>query len=231
MIEKNIIELIEKLKKNWHNLEILTNIKSWKEAIVYKVLLDWKVVALKIYKEIQQRTFKNNSLYLDWKFYKSPSHKKAMLKWNAFSKKLKHNNWVKREYFLLENLFKLNANIPKPIMIFENCIFMEYIWDENSVAKRLLDINLDKETAKIFFDIILKNILIFWNFWIVHWDLSAYNILYFKENIYIIDFPQSINKKTNPNLKDVLEKDLKNIEKYFSKYFEIDFNKLISLFN
>ncbi len=210
--------VIEQGNKLGHKIEILSNVKSGKEATVYRVILDGQLVAMKLYKDPDEINFKNTGAYLFGKYYKRPSERKAITKNNKFAKKLKHRNWVKREFFMLEKLFDNRAMIPKPILQVENAIFMELLGDEYTVAPRLCDIHLSNIEAKKALDLILKNINLFWNLGIVHADLSEYNILWWKNNPYIIDFPQSIDIRTHPNSKEFFDRDLKTILKYFSKF-------------
>jgi RIO kinase 1 len=211
-------DIVEQVKKLGHKIEILSNIKSGKEATVYRVMLDDQMVAMKVYKNPEEINFKNTNEYLAGKFYKKLSERKAVAKNNKFAKKLKHKNWVKREFFMLEKLFDIGAMIPKPILQVENAIFMELLGDEYTVAPRLCDIRLSNDEAKKAQDLILKNIELFWNSGIVHADLSEYNILWWKNSPYIIDFPQSIDIRLHPNAKELFDRDLKAINKYFSKY-------------
>ena len=60
--------------------------------------------------------------------------------------------------------------------------------------------------------------IVFWNFGIVHADLSEYNILWWNNEPYVIDFPQAIDKKTNPNAEEILDRDLRNITNFFGKF-------------
>ncbi|MBI5358503.1 hypothetical protein HZB69_02640 [Candidatus Amesbacteria bacterium] len=211
----NIIEQVSKLG---HKIEIFSNIKSGKEETVYRVILDDQLVAMKVYKNPEEINFKNTSEYLTGKFYKRLSERKAVAKNNKFAKKLKHKNWVKREFFMLEKLFNNGAMIPKPILQVEDAIFMELLGDEFTVAPRLCDIRLSTDEAMRTKDLILKNMELFWNSGIVHADLSEYNILWWKDNPYIIDFPQSIDVRTHPNSKELFNRDILAVQKYFSKY-------------
>lgn len=222
----NLNHIIEQAIKLNHKIEVFSNIKSGKEATVYKAILDSHFVAMKVYKNPEERSFKNAGAYLMGKYYRRPSERKAIAKNNKFAKKLKHENWVKREFFMLKKLFDRGANIPKPILQIDNTIFMELLGDKHSVAPRLCDIVLNKNDAQRAFDLVLRSVEIFWDFGIVHADLSAYNILWWKSNPYIIDFPQSIDKRMHPNPREILERDLRNIVKYFSKHIKIDLNEI-----
>ena len=59
MTMNDINNIIEQANKLGHKIEILSNIKSGKEAIVYRVMLDNQLVAMKVYKNPEQIYFKN----------------------------------------------------------------------------------------------------------------------------------------------------------------------------
>ncbi len=164
------------------------------------------------------------------KYYRRPSHRRAIAKNSAFAKKLKHENWVTREFFMLQTLFDRGASIPKPMLQIDDAIVMELLGDKTTVAPRLCDMELKKSEAEKAFHSVLENIEIFWDFGIVHADLSEFNILWWKSNPYIIDFPQSIDRRTHPNPREVLDRDLKNVVKYFSTYMHIDSETIKSRF-
>lgn len=230
MINDEVSGILNEAKSLNYEVEALSSVKSGKEATVYRVLLDDQVVAMKLYKKPEERAFKNTDQYLLGKYYKKTSHRKAVLKGNRFSKKLIHDNWVKREFSILEELFKQGASIPEPILHIGNAIFMQFLGDLDTVAPRLCDIKLSKEEAKIVFDKVIETMQIFWNFGIVHADLSEYNILWWNKEVYIIDFPQAIDKRTYPDSEVILKRDIDNIIKFFGKYIEIDINKINKIF-
>lgn len=82
--------------------------------------------------------------------------------------------------------------------------------------------------AKKVFATIIENIRKFIHQGIIHSDLSKYNILYWNNTLYIIDFPQSVNIKENPNAKDMLKRDVFNVCTYFSKYFVVNDNDIFN---
>jgi RIO kinase 1 len=78
---ENIVQLA---KEQGHILEILSPLRSGKEATVYRALLDERLIAIKIYKNLNQLSFQHADLYLEGKFYKHASEKRAIDKKNAF---------------------------------------------------------------------------------------------------------------------------------------------------
>ena len=230
-INDEIQKIIDEVNRLNHKIEMVSNVKSGKEATVYKVLLDDKLVAMKVYKKPEERSFKSTQQYLMGKYYKKPSERKAVAKGNKFAKKLKHQNWVRREYFMLEKLYELGAKIPKPVLHVENAIFMEFLGNQDFVAPRLYDVSLAKNEAENAYKKVLDTMIVFWNFGIVHADLSEYNILWWNNEPYIIDFPQALDKKANPNADEILDRDLRNITKFFGKFIKTDFDEIKKAFS
>lgn len=222
MQSHSLEDIVKNAKQQGHTLEIISNIKSGKEATVYYGTLDDNTVAIKVYTPPDQRTFKNAKQYLTGKYYKKPSERKAVQKGNAFSKKLLHSNWVEREFFMLQRLHSLGARIPKPILFLEDTICMEYLGTEESVAPRLCDVELTQAELRSALGSILESIAVFWKAGIVHADLSEFNILWHKDSPYIIDFPQAVNRKTHPSAETFLERDLGNVLRFFGKQLDID---------
>jgi RIO kinase 1 len=61
----------------------------------------------------------------------------------------------------------------------------------------------------------------------VHADLSAYNLLWWQDELWFIDFPQTVDVTTNPHALDYLHRDLTNICGWFARRGEtIDVDEL-----
>ena len=52
----------------------------------------------------------------------------------------------------------------------------------------------------------------------VHADFSAYNVLYFKGQFKIIDFPQAVDPRYNPDAWELFVRDVERICQYFQRY-------------
>lgn len=187
---------INETLQKWHSkikdLEIIKPIKSGKEASVYLVYSssiekDRNLFALKIYRENHLKA--SNAEYLLGKHFKERSHQKAVAKRNKFGKELIQRVWTRREYYMLEKLYSQRTKVPKVYDFTDNSILMEYIGDENIAAPKLISVDLDHLTAKRFYNEVINSMRIFLDNGIVHGDLSEHNILYWDNEIYIIDFP------------------------------------------
>ncbi len=213
--------LIEEYKKKGYELSEMMAIRSGKEATVFCVKNGEKLLALKVYEEPEYRSFQDNKKYLEGKYYKQHSVRKAISKGNAFSKKYTHNSWVRREFSLLTKLQQAGMNVPKVYECVDASILMDYIGDNENAAPRLIDVVLEKDDAVTALKSILKDIQIFIEHKIVHGDLSAYNILWWNKKPYVIDFPQSVDIAQNPNAQELFQKDIDNIKKYFGKILDM----------
>ena len=63
----------------------------------------------------------------------------------------------------------------------------------------------------------MDNVRIMTKNFLVHGDLSAYNILYQDGKIWVIDFPQTTDLEKNTNGADLLYRDLKNVCNFFAR--------------
>lgn len=217
-MDKKLFETLDEFAKKIIFLKIIKNIGSGKEADVYLVVnQDNEKYALKVYKDAVERSFKNNQIYLSGKFLRSKSERRAIQKRNKFGKNLIHLNWVKREFFLMSKLYNLGCNIPKPIASVKQAILMQFVGENDNPASLLKDVIISKKQAREIYKSIKSNMEKFQQLGIVHADLSPFNILFFKSKIYIIDFPQSVDIRNNYNAQNLLEKDKRNIDKWYIK--------------
>ncbi len=223
-------QTVEQIKKLDHQVEIISEIKSGKEAEVYRVFFDGQLAALKIYRDTNEKNFNKTDQYLAGKNYHRLSQRKAVAKGNSFAKKLKQDNWLKREFYLLEKLYQLGALIPRPILASEQAIVMELLGDEQQVAPRLCEVKLTAAEADDIFKQVIETMLILWQAGLVHADLSEYNILLWQQKPYLIDFPQAVDVRHHPEYNKLLERDLYNIVKFFRKFIEIDLTQVRNLF-
>jgi len=121
--------------------------------------------------------------------------------------------WTQREYRNLTKAHELGIKVPKVITWLHNILLEEFIGDEQA-APQLKDA-IPKDPQK-FFNQIIKNITTLYKGGLIHGDLSAFNILNYKEKPYFIDFSQSTVTKT-PNAEELLQRDLTNIVQFFKK--------------
>ena len=124
------------------------------------------------------------------------------------------------EYDVLMNSFKAGVHVPTPISRVGNYLTMRFIGDGLKPAPKLKDVHLDD--PEVVLDQILDDFLIMYrDAHYVHGDLSAYNILWWKDRAWIIDVPQAYKVGVHSDMRKaevLLHRDIKNVLKYFESY-------------
>ena len=204
-------------KSTLHSLEKLISdrvinildfpISTGKEGNVFRgVTPNNEFVAVKIYRT-NTSTFKHISEYIvgDPRFASLPKNRRGII-----------YAWTKKEFKNLERAYKIGVKVPKPIIMRNNVLVMEYLGDANRPAPMLKDVRM--EDPKGTFDIIISFIsMMYKKAKLVHSDMSAFNILIHNDQPYLIDFGQGMLLE-HPNAHDFLKRDIHNIVQYFSKY-------------
>ncbi len=212
--------------------DVLAQVKGGKEATVYRCQANPEtgldLVAAKVYRPRQFRSLRNDKMYREGRqiltgegrAVKTSDHRimRAIGKKTAFGEQVQHTSWLLYEYTTLEKLFKAGAAVPQPHAVSDNVILMDYKGDNNRAAPTLNETVLAQNEAKPLFEEVLRNIKLMLQNGLVHGDLSAYNILYWENQITLIDFPQVTDIYSNPNAHPILERDLRRICEYFARY-------------
>lgn len=207
-------------------LDVVRRIKAGKEATVYACTghpnTGRAVIAAKLYRERSLRSVKNTSDYqqgrsmLDeegkasWRLDRSGAQKSKR------GKAVAQVSWLMHEYTLLETLHAQGGDVPQPIAHNEQGLLLEFIGDDLDAAPTLNDVELDAAEAQPLFERVLFNIELLLGLGWVHGDLSAYNILYHRGRIFLIDFPQVVDARNHPKARAIFDRDLDRVAQYFS---------------
>ncbi len=108
--------------------------------------------------------------------------------------------------------------MPRPVVMGNNTILMEYIGEVGMAAPALSDVTLPQKTARRLFDRLMDNVELLLSLGRIHGDLSAYNVLYWQERGVLIDFPQAVDIATNPDARTLLDRDVLRLCQYFVRY-------------
>jgi RIO kinase 1 len=121
--------------------------------------------------------------------------------------------WAQREYRNLLKARDAGVRVPTPIALLYNILVMEYIGSDGPAQKLN---NAIPENPKTFFNEVISNIKKLYKAGLVHADLSPFNILNNAEKPVFIDLSQATLVE-DPNAKEYLERDVRNICNFFRK--------------
>jgi len=210
-------------------------VKGGKEASVYRCRahasmgLEW--IAAKVYRPRRFRNLRNDAIYREGRHLltsedgrpKSVNPRDARVaravgKKSLFGVEVRHTSWLMYEYSALQTLHSAGVPVPEPYGAGENAILMAYIGDAGRAAPTLHEVRLEAEEASTFFEQVLESIAVMLENGLVHGDLSAYNILYWRGMITFIDFPQVVNAHSNYSARWILFRDVARVCRYFARY-------------
>lgn len=206
VFDKQTLLLLGKLISDGIIDQVDFPISTGKEANLFRGTTPEKqFVAIKIFRT-STMTFKHIASYIegDPRFAYGYKNRRNIIE-----------EWAKKEYKNLEVLHQAKVRAPRPFKCVHNILIMEYIGDASKPAPMLKDVLL-RNPQKIF-DEIITFIRRMYRNELVHADLSAFNILLFRQKPYVIDAGQAV-LLDHPSSQEFLKRDIHNIVHYFSKY-------------
>lgn len=123
--------------------------------------------------------------------------------------------WARKEFRNLEQATRAGVRVPKPFVVRNNVLIMEFI-GKDGVSAPLVRVKSPKDPAKIY-EILLSSLeRLYCKAELVHGDLSEYNIMIWKNKPVIFDMSQSVSIY-HPMARFLLQRDITNLNRFFNK--------------
>lgn len=201
--------------------EVLTIIKSGKEATAFLCRADASLgadyVVAKVYHERSKRNFANSTVYEVGDRLLKGRVARAVANKSEVGREIQSAVWVDHEFEVMSALNYAGVDIPAPIASTERAILMEFVGEGAEAAPQLQELRLDRYEAENLLGRMLWNIETMLRENCIHGDLSAYNVLYDRGRLAIIDMPQCADPRFNRKAQELFERDVRNIVGYFKK--------------
>ncbi|MFC4426602.1 RIO1 family regulatory kinase/ATPase [Deinococcus navajonensis] len=218
-------DIIRRLTDLGHLSEVVAELKSGKEATAYVARGPRGSVLVKIYRDLEARSFKNDSVYREGQVILDQRAKKAMEGRTRRGLAMLQTDWVLAEYAHLWALWRAGLAVPEPLAgpypvdYAETvpAVLMRLIGTEDEVAPRLSDARLTPEQAASAWSQALGGMADLLRLGYVHGDYSTYNLLWWEDTVTIIDFPQ-LTTRQNPNFQSLLRRDAESLATSFRKH-------------
>ncbi len=195
-------------------------LKQGKEACVYRCPAEGdgrsRDVAIKVYKNIEHRSFQALSAYLQGRLAEAGINRRDSMHILSTPSELQAF-WVYSEFSVMQRLHDAGLPVPVPFAKCATAFAMEFIYEDDGQtepAPRLRDYRCGPDESYGFKRILLDAIERMLSLNIIHGDLSPYNILVRNGKPVIIDFPQAVDARYNIRGKEMLERDILNICRY-----------------
>ncbi|XP_013386859.1 serine/threonine-protein kinase RIO1 [Lingula anatina] len=135
----------------------------------------------------------------------------------------KHNprkmvkTWAEKEMRNLTRIHQSGLPCPEPFLLRSHVLVMSFIGDNGWPAPRLKDADISESKAR---ELYLQSIQLIRTLYqecrLVHADLSEFNMLYHKGQVYVIDVSQSV-EHDHPHALEFLRKDCNNVTEFFRR--------------
>ncbi|MBD9357266.1 PA4780 family RIO1-like protein kinase [Methylomonas albis] len=199
--------------------EVIGSLKSGKEAAVYVVRCGSEICCAKVYKEADQRSFKQSVLYQEGRKVRNSRRARAMEKGSSYGRKEQESAWQNAEVTALYRLADAGVRVPKPYNFIDGVLLMELVADtDGHPAPRLNDLEMPAQLAREYHAFLIGQIVRMLCDGLVHGDLSEYNVLVGSDGPVIIDLPQAVDAAGNNNARAMLERDVANMAAYFGQF-------------
>jgi RIO kinase 1 len=158
--------------------------------------------------------FRNASVYhAGWHF--SSRDRRAVETHTAHGREVVERLWPVQEMSMLERAWESGASVPYPLERTEDGVLMEFIGDADQAAPRLAQARLSAAELASAWEQLLDSLRALTTAGLVHADLSAYNLLWWRDRLVVIDMPQAVEFSTNAEAPDLLHRDLENVAAWF----------------
>jgi RIO kinase 1 len=198
---------------------VLRQLKSGKEAEVYVVGCGEHVRAAKIYKESNQRSFRQAVDYTENRKVKNSRQARAMVKGTRFGRQQREAAWQSAEVDALHRLAAAGVRVPRPHNFLDGVLIMELVTDAlGQAAPRLTDLSFTADEARAHHAMLLREVVRMLCAGVVHGDLSEFNVLLAADGPVVIDLPQAVDAAGNNHAARMLMRDVVNLRAFFGSF-------------
>jgi RIO kinase 1 len=199
--------------------DVIRQLTSGKEATVYVVRCGDDVRCAKVYKEANNRSFRQAVDYTENRRVKNTRQARAMAKGTRFGREAQEAAWQSAEVDALHRLAAAGVRVPRPYNFLDGVLLMELVSDEEgNAAPRLNDVIFSEEDARLHHASLLREVVRMLCAGVVHGDLSEFNILLAADGPVIIDLPQAVDAAGNNHASRMLLRDVGNLRGFFGRF-------------
>ena len=197
---------------------VVRQLMSGKEAEVYVVRRGDDTRCAKIYKEANNRSFRQAVDYTENRKVKNSRQARAMAKGTRFGRQVQEAAWQSAEVDALYRLAAAGVRVPKPHNFLEGVLLMELVAAaDGDAAPRLNDSIFTEEEATAHHATLIKEVVRMLCAGVIHGDLSEFNILLAADGPVIIDLPQAVDAAGNNHAQRMLLRDVDNLRDFFGR--------------
>lgn len=162
--------------------------------------------------------FRHDVAYREGRQFRKTRDRRAVEEMTGHGRRLLQSRWTSHEHDVLRRLWSEGAPVPYPVSFADDLLLMQYLGDEEQGAATTLA-RLRPRGALLgeLWTQLVPALEVVVAAGYAHGDLSAYNALWWEEQLWLIDFPQAVDLAANPMGLDFLHRDVATITEWFSR--------------
>jgi RIO kinase 1 len=174
--------------------------------------------------------FRNDVTYREGRQFRKSRDRRAVERMSAHGKALLQERWTNHEHDVMRVLWDAGVRVPYPVAFADDRFDMEYIGDRTQAAPTLARLRPRGPVLDAIWHQLVDNLRLVVAAGYAHGDLSAYNLLWWDDELWLIDFPQAVDIAANPMGLDFLHRDVVNITTWLGRQgLECDPDALFAL--
>ena len=162
-------------------------------------------------------TFRNDVEYREGRQFRKSRDRRAVERMTAHGKRLLQDRWTGHEYETMQRLWEAGLAVPYPVSFADDVFDLEYVGDGTGAAPQLYAARLGHEEANGAFEQVVAGLQVLVGAGIAHGDLSVYNLLWWEDRVWFIDFPQAVDIAANPQGLSYVHRDVVNVCRWFAR--------------
>ena len=159
--------------------------------------------------------FVNDRSYRDGRKIANSRDRRAAAKKTRHGRTVFRHNWPANEFAMLARLADAGVTVPFPVARTADGVLMQYIGDRDAAAPRLVHAGLDRAGRRARRRATRREPRAHGRRGVVHADLSVFNLLWWNDELWVIDVPQAVDIGDELQAFDFLLRDLANVASWF----------------
>ena len=173
--------------------------------------------------ELQALGFQRSSAFVDdvryreGRQFRKSRDRRAVERMSTYGRRLLQDRWTGHEFEVMRRLWHAGVRVPYPIGYADDVFDLEYVGDELRAAPQLHRARLGPDELRDAFGQLVDGLRVVVHEGYAHGDLSAYNLLWWEDRLWFIDFPQAVDIAANPTGIEFLHRDIVNVCTWFRR--------------
>ncbi len=161
--------------------------------------------------------FRHDVQYREGRQFRKTRDRRAVERMTAHGRRLLQDRWTDHEFNVMTTLWRAGVAVPYPVSFGNERYVLQYLGDRDGAAPQLAAARLDPDQLASAAEQLVDGLHRLTDAGWAHGDLSPYNLLWWEETLWFIDFPQAVDLAANPQGLNLLHRDVSNVATWFER--------------